>query len=70
LAEDHALNPPGRTNKFSDPSLSVDHNGMVAHLTSPYVIVKGFKKCCISSALDESDDDMVWNVSEEGHVRS
>jgi len=46
---------------------------MAAHLTSSYVIVKGFKKCCISSALDETDDndDMLWNVSEEdGHVRS
>ena len=45
---------------------------MAAHLASPYVIVKGFKKCCISSALDETDDDgTLWNVSEEdGHVRS
>jgi hypothetical protein len=70
LTEDHALNPPGRIKKFSDPSLSVDHNGMAAHLTSLYVIVKGIKKCCISSALDETDDDMLWNVSDEEHVRS
>jgi hypothetical protein len=27
--------------------------------------VKGFKKCCISSALGEADDDMLWNSSEE-----
>ena len=65
------MNPPGRIKKFSDPSFSVDHNGMTAHLTSSYVIVKGFKKCCISIALNETDDDMLWNVSEEdGYVRS
>jgi hypothetical protein len=34
------------------------------------VIVKGFKKCCISNAVDETDD-MLWNDSEEdGDVRS
>ena len=64
------MNPPGRIKKFSDPSLSEDHNGMAAHLTSIYVVVKGFQKWCISSALDENNDDMLWNVSEEGHVRS
>jgi len=64
------LGPPGRIKKFSDPSLSVDQNSMAAHLTSLYVIVKGFKECCISSALDETDDDMLRNVSAEGHVRS
>jgi len=32
---------------------------------SPEVIVKGFKKCCISSALGETDADMLWNGSEE-----
>ena len=29
------------------------------------VIVKGCKKCCISSALDGTDGDMLWNGSEE-----
>ena len=34
------------------------------------VTVKGFKKCCISSAVDENDD-VLWNGSEEdGDVRS
>jgi hypothetical protein len=28
------------------------------------VIVKGFKKCCISGAMDGTDD-MLWNGSEE-----
>ena len=31
---------------------------------SPEVTVKGFK-CCISSAVDETDDDMLWCGSEE-----
>jgi hypothetical protein len=36
---------------------------------SPEVILKGFKKCCISSAVDGTDD--VLNESEEdGNVRS
>jgi len=38
---------------------------------SPEVMVKGSKKCCVSSALDENDDEMLWNGSEEdGNVRS
>ena len=38
---------------------------------SPEVVVKGFKKCCVSSAVDEMDDDMLWNGSkEDGNVRS
>jgi hypothetical protein len=40
--------------------------GMAA--ISKAVIVKGFKKCCISSGMDEN---MLWNGSEEdGNVRS
>ena len=32
--------------------------------------MKGFKKCCISNAVDETDD-MLWNGSEEdGNVSS
>jgi len=32
--------------------------------------VKDFKKCCISSAADGTDDDMLWVDSEEdGNVR-
>jgi len=38
---------------------------------SPEVIVKGFKKCCISNAVDETDVDVLWNSSEDdGHIRS
>ena len=35
---------------------------------SPEVTVKGFKKCCISTAVDGTDDDMLWNGSEEDGV--
>jgi hypothetical protein len=28
------------------------------------VTVKGFKKCCISTALDKTDDDMLWDSSD------
>jgi hypothetical protein len=26
---------------------------------------KGFKKCCISKGMDGTDDDMLWNGSED-----
>jgi len=32
---------------------------------SPEVNVKGLQMCCTSSGVDESDDDMLWNDSEE-----
>jgi len=35
------------------------------------VIVKSFKRCCISYGVDETDNDMLWNGCEEyGNVRS
>jgi hypothetical protein len=38
---------------------------------SPEVILKGFKKCCISNAMDGTEDYMLRNDSEEdGNVRS
>ena len=37
----------------------------------PEMIEKGFKKCCISNAVDGTDGDMLWNGSEgDGKVRS
>jgi hypothetical protein len=30
---------------------------MTQQCISPEVTVKGFKRCCISSAVDETDDD-------------
>jgi len=33
--------------------------------------VKGFQKCCISNAVDETVDDLLWKISEkERNVRS
>jgi hypothetical protein len=34
---------------------------------SPKVILKGFKKCCISNAVDEIDNNIniLWNDNEE-----
>ena len=33
--------------------------------------MKGFQKCCISSAVDETDNDKLWNGGkEDGNVRS
>jgi hypothetical protein len=44
---------------------------MAWHHISPELTVKGFKKCCISNAVDGTDDDMLWNDSEEdGNVGS
>jgi hypothetical protein len=37
---------------------------------SPELTIKGFKKCCISNAVDGTDD-MLWNDREEdGDFRS
>ena len=38
---------------------------------SPEVTMQGFKKCCISTAMNETDDNTLWNGSDEdGYVRS
>jgi hypothetical protein len=38
---------------------------------SPAVTVKSFKKCCISNVIGKTEDNMLWNGSEEdGNVRS
>ena len=38
---------------------------------SPEVTVKGVKKYCISNTIDGTDDDMLWNGSEDdGKVMS
>jgi hypothetical protein len=42
-------------------SVNVDHNYMATHPTRS---VKGFQKCCISSTMDDTHDDL-WNGSEE-----
>ena len=52
--------------------VTVEHNGMAAHLTrSDCEGFYDFMMCCISSGVDEPDDYMLWNGSEEdGNVRS
>jgi hypothetical protein len=41
------------------------------HCISLKVTVKGFKKCCMSIAMDGTDNDMMWNGSEkDGDIRS
>ena len=32
---------------------------------SPVVIVKGFKMCCISNAVDGTDDGLLWKDRED-----
>jgi len=34
------------------------------------MIVKGFKECCVASAVVGTDDGMLWNsIEEDGNVR-
>jgi len=37
---------------------------------SPDVLVKGFKKCCMSNTVDEADDILRNGSEEDGNVRS
>ncbi|KAJ8385358.1 hypothetical protein AAFF_G00189790 [Aldrovandia affinis] len=32
-------------------------------------IVNGFKKCCISNAMDGSEDDVLWEEAEPGDAQ-
>jgi hypothetical protein len=70
LSADYALTPAARIKK---PSVTIFCQWILKawqHI-SPEVIVKGVKKCCISIAMDGSEDDVLWNDSEEdGNVRS
>jgi hypothetical protein len=43
---------------------------MTLQCISPEVTVKGFNKCYISNATDETDDEMPWNDSEEDGKRN
>jgi hypothetical protein len=70
LSGDRALTPAGRIKK---PNETILCQWILTawQRISPEVTVKGFKKCCISSAMDGSEDDVLWNDSEEdGNVRS
>jgi len=39
---------------------NVDHNSMAAHLTRSEC--EGFKRCCQSNAVDETNVDMLWKA--------
>jgi hypothetical protein len=43
--------------------VSVDHDCLAVHPTRSDC--EGFKRCCISKAVGRTDDDMLWNDSEE-----
>jgi hypothetical protein len=46
---------------YCDSSFSVEHHGSMSHHVSPEVNAKGFTKYCMSSAVDVTDDDALWN---------
>jgi hypothetical protein len=47
----------------------MDHNSVAAHLTRSEC--EGFRRCCLSSAVDETNVYMLWiGVEKDGTVRS
>uniref|UniRef100_A0A8D0DA03 HTH CENPB-type domain-containing protein n=1 Tax=Sander lucioperca TaxID=283035 RepID=A0A8D0DA03_SANLU len=54
LSGDHSLTPTGKLQKPADA-------------ISQESIIHGFKKCCISNALDGSEDDILWEGLVEHH---
>lgn len=60
----HAFTPSGKIKK---PSVSLMCEWILSswHTISPDSIIKGFKKCCVSNALDGSEDDVLWAESDE-----
>jgi hypothetical protein len=50
----HGIKLHLKTKKYKMYAVNVDQNGMAAYLTEANV--KGFKKCCISNAVDGTDD--------------
>ncbi|KAJ4426521.1 hypothetical protein ANN_27335 [Periplaneta americana] len=64
LEGSHAFTPPGNIKK---PSVSLMCEWILSswHTISPDSIIKGFKKCCVSNALDGSEDDVLWAESDE-----
>lgn len=60
----HAFTPSGKIKKLS-VSLMCEWILSSWHTISPDSIIKGFKKCCVSNALDGSEDDVLWAESDE-----
>lgn len=59
LSGAHTLTPTGKIQK---PAVSLISQWILTAWNSitPESIVKGFKRCCISNALDGSEDDILW----------
>lgn len=60
LAGQHALTPTGKIKK---PCVSLLCSWIMTawNSISPESIVKGFKKCCLSNAMDGTEDDALWD---------
>ena len=66
LTSDHVLTSAGRiVNPSETLCFLVDHK-----VLAPKMIVKGYKEGCTSNAMDGTDDNILWNNSEDGNVRS
>lgn len=61
LAGDHSLTPTGKIKRVS-PSTLVQWILVTWQQISKDSIIRGFKKCCISNALDGSEDDFLWTA--------
>lgn len=64
LEENHALTPSGKIKK---PSASTLGQWVITAWdgVSSESIVKGFTKCCVSNAMDGSQDDVLWDDSDD-----
>ena len=62
LAGDHALTPTGKIKKPEVRALC-EWILQAWNEVSSESIINGFKKCCVSNAMDGSEDDVLW---EEG----
>lgn len=59
LKGNHALTPSGKLKK-APVSLLAEWILTAWRRISPESIVSGFKKCCISNAMDGTEDDIIW----------
>lgn len=64
LSGNHQLTPTGKIRK---PSVALLGQWILASWNDmkSESIVKGFKKCCISNAMDGSEDNVLWQNSED-----
>jgi hypothetical protein len=70
LAGDHVLTSTGKIKK---PSIALLCQWIKTswQRICPEVIVKGFKECCMSNAVDGREDDILWEDEEEiGNIGS